>query len=433
MTHISRTDQALRKGPLQILYLEDDAGDLELCLNILTRSNLDFHSDQVCTLEDFAKKLSAQTYDLVLADYRMKGWTGMDALTLLREKNMDTPFILVSGALGEEIAMECIRKGAADVILKDRLDLLPLAIHRVLDQKMVHATQERAESSLRESEQRFRRLAEGSTSAIFIYQGIDCQYVNRAAEEITGYTQEEILTVSSRELLHLESRETLIEQRLMRLQEQGGPQRFDVKILTKDGKAKWLDLTIGQVDFNGSPARLFSALDITERKLAEEEIRLQATTDHLTGLANYRRLVDSFEMEAHRSRRTGRVFSLALFDLDQLKKVNDIHGHLAGSRALCRLAIILRRNCRNIDLVARHGGDEFSVLLPETNTEGAEHFARRVCAGLSFDTEEPRLSVSSGVSAFPDDGETMDAVFSVADRALYAMKKHDVAITSTST
>ena len=422
MTSVSPTGQTLRKRPFQVLYLEDDLADIELCLKALTKEDFDFHCDPVGTLEQFADKLSEQTYDVVLADYQLMGCTGMDALALLREKRINIPFILVSGALGEDKAVECVRNGVDDFILKDRLARLPLTIHRVLEEKSAREEQQRGECALRESEQRFRALSEGSASAVFIYQGTECRYANRAAEEITGYTREELMATSSWELLHPESREVLIEQGFARLEGKHGPQRFDIKILTKDGRAKWLDLTLGRTDLNGSPAGLLTALDITDRKSKEEEIRRQVATDPLTGLASYRRLLEGFKAEVQRSRRTGRIFSFVLFDLDDLKKINDIHGHLAGSRALCRLANVLRKQCRNIDLVARHGGDEFSVLLPETKAEGAEQLARRICERLSSDSEEPRLSASSGISVFPEDGETIEAIFSVADRALYGMK-----------
>jgi len=164
------------------------------------------------------------------------------------------------------------------------------------------------------------------------------------------------------------------------------------------------------------------AAEVTEHKHADEHIRRLAVTDPLTGLANYRRLVDAFDSEIKRYGRTGRSFAVLLLDLDGLKTINDAHGHLVGSRALCRLANILRIHSREIDTAARYGGDEFVLVLPETDAEAARRVAERISERLRNDAEEPSISVSTGTAIYPQDGKTIDELFGVADRTLYAAK-----------
>ncbi len=153
------------------------------------------------------------------------------------------------------------------------------------------------------------------------------------------------------------------------------------------------------------------------------QVRTLAISDSLTGLANYRHLVDILQSELERSGRTNRPFSVLLMDLDGLKKINDRHGHVIGSRALCRVATILRLNSRSIDTAARYGGDEFALVLPETNVTAAQQVVDRVRNCLEADEEVPQLSISIGVATYPKCGGTVQQLFEFADRALYAMKE----------
>jgi diguanylate cyclase (GGDEF)-like protein len=153
-----------------------------------------------------------------------------------------------------------------------------------------------------------------------------------------------------------------------------------------------------------------------------ERVRHMAVSDPLTGLANYRRLLDVLENETERTDRTGRPFAVLLLDLDGLKTINDSYGHLVGSRAICRLADILRVHCRAIDTAARYGGDEFALVLPETQEEEAHRVADRIRAVLANDDEPPRLSASIGISLYTGGGERIEKLLSEADQDLYSEK-----------
>ncbi len=161
-----------------------------------------------------------------------------------------------------------------------------------------------------------------------------------------------------------------------------------------------------------------------------DQVRTMAVSDSLTGLANYRRLLAVIESELDRSRRSHRPFSIVLMDMDGLKTINDENGHLVGSRALVRLAKILRSHSRAIDTAARYGGDEFALVLPEAPKDIATRVATRICERLSAETEGPLLSVSAGIAAYPEDGDTPEKLLGAADRMLYRMKHRGSAINS---
>jgi len=153
-----------------------------------------------------------------------------------------------------------------------------------------------------------------------------------------------------------------------------------------------------------------------------EQVSHLAISDPLTGLANYRRLLDVLEAETERTNRNGRPFAVLLLDLDGLKKINDTHGHLVGSHALNRLGHILRIHCRAIDTAARYGGDEFALVLPETLHDEAERVANRIRAVMASDPEYPQLSASIGISIYNGHGERIEKLLSDADAQLYYEK-----------
>jgi signal transduction histidine kinase len=133
---------------LRVLLLEDNPMDSELTLQELRKGGFNVSADTATNAEEFARQVKANQYHIVLADYTLPQWTGMDALQLLRGQSLDTPLILVTGSLGEEKAVECLKQGATDYVLKDRISRLPLAVRRALEEKRLRQEHREAEADL---------------------------------------------------------------------------------------------------------------------------------------------------------------------------------------------------------------------------------------------------------------------------------------------
>jgi diguanylate cyclase (GGDEF)-like protein len=185
--------------------------------------------------------------------------------------------------------------------------------------------------------------------------------------------------------------------------------------------------------FNEDEGRLAHWL-AAQASIALENARLhraveqQAITDDLTGLANRRRFRETLGLEVSRAERFGGSLALVLADLDDFKRVNDLYGHQVGDDVLRRFADLMRESVREFDLAVRHGGEEFAVLVPETDPEGGAHLAERLAEALrgtrftSRIGESFSVTASFGVAAFPEAGSA-EQLMLAADRALYRAKK----------
>src|SRR3989441_5663755 len=372
-----------RHPPLHILFVHSHLAEVERCLQELNKMHFTVSAEIVGTPEEFSERLGAHGYDLVVAEYPSPDWRETQALELLHLSNRQIPLIFVSSTMQRETVAEFITKGAYDCIEMGQIGHLPVAVHRALQEKAWREERDRAQVGLRHSEARYRALA-GNLCYGICRCDRDGKFleVNEAMVKMLGYASKE-------ELLAVNLASGLIQDPGKRAQllgepdQQGSVDPIEIEWKRKDHTTLKVRLSGQEVMGEQGELDTYEVIteDVTKQRQLEDHLRQQAARDPLTGLANYRHLAEVLDMEIKRSERTGREFALLLFDLDGLKQINDSHGHLIGSHALCRVADGLSF-CRDIDTAARYGGDEVAGVFPETSGEAGQPVGQTGCDSI---------------------------------------------------
>jgi PAS domain S-box-containing protein len=269
-------EENTQKSQLRVLFFEDCGEDIELSLRVLQSAGFEVKWDVAVTPAEVTARVQTAPYDVILADYRMPRATGMDVFELMKSEGIGTPFILVTGSVGEEMAVECVKQGVADYVLKDRLARLPLAIDRARKEQRLRAERARAEDALRVSEASYRSLIQSAPCGILRLSAADGRLLdaNTALAGMLGYdSAADLLKVSA------EGGIALAPAVLSSLMAECGQARLvietEVGWKCKEG-AELLVRLAGRVvsDDCGAPICLeMIAENVTERRLAQRRVQ----------------------------------------------------------------------------------------------------------------------------------------------------------------
>lgn len=311
-----------------------------------------------------------------------------------------------------------------------------LRLHEAQLEEMIRQRTADLESKtldLSESEEKFRMISTAAQDAIAI---IDMNervvYWNPAAEKIFGYVAHEAMGKNLHDLLVPASHRDIAHSAFKNFQNTGEGKlvgkTFEINALRKDGAEIPVELSISAFWMKSVRHALGMVRDITERKHLEIELKRQAHIDYLTGLSNRGHFMEQAELELSRAARYGKALSLFMLDIDFFKQINDTHGHKAGDQVLMKLAEVCRETLREIDVIGRVGGEEFAIILPETDINAAMEVAERLRAALAA-AKVPlqnglpiTFTVSIGVASLASAEDNMDVLLSQADKALYEAK-----------
>ncbi len=291
---------------------------------------------------------------------------------------------------------------------------------------------QQSEEKLRESEEKFRLLAHCAQDAIImIDQEGNVVFWNEAAEKIFGYASREAVGKNCHALIVPPRYQEAYEKGFRTFVETGlgGAigKTSELAALRKDGTEFPIELSLSATYLQGNRAAVGIVRDISQRKESEDLIRTLAITDQLTGLYNRRGLLTLAEQQLNMAERTGKGLILLFADLDGMKHINDTLGHQTGDEALMEAAQVLQEAFRKVDIIARIGGDEFAVLMPEASREYSAGVEKRLRDRMALHNARAGRSFSISMSigmAYCDSGQpcSLDELLSRADVLMYEQK-----------
>ena len=416
----------------------DDEARLRRSLALLL-DKPDREIDECGTGAEAMTALSRQRYDLLLLDLRLPDMTGLDLMDWLGARLPSMTVIVVSADDVIDSAIGALRRGAYDFVRKPyQPEELLRTVDNALQRKHLERTNAVISARLEQSERLHRYLVDHSPDIIYTVdeQG-RFKYLNPTVAAMLGYERGELAGHHYSDVVH----EDDVERARFAFGERRTGERASRNIelrLRRKNPALDAPLTVAlsatgvYADEPGSRGRRFLgtygvARDISERKRAEERISFQAYHDQLTHLPNRILFLDRLGVALVSARRNRRLVALLFIDLDRFKLVNDTLGHAEGDELLKGVAARLQACLRRSDTLARMGGDEFTILLPElTQPEDATVIAEKVIEELrrplNVAGHEIRATASIGVALYPADGEDPDTLIKHADIAMYHVK-----------
>ncbi|HET9030621.1 MAG TPA: EAL domain-containing protein [Candidatus Aquilonibacter sp.] len=411
---------------LRVLCVDDSADDAELNVLALQRHGFTVESVRVDTRPDAQAAMTGQSWDLVLCDYSMPNFSAPDMLQLLRELGTETPCLVVSGAIGEEAAVETIRLGAYDYIFKNNLKRLGPASERALRDAELRRARALMEVQLRERETRLRLLFEqlpalviscDTSLTVTSVEGAQLAQVPDDPASLIG------MHVASAALLADESRFPIRHAHLQALQ--GGSAEYEMIWGGKTFRGHVEPLRDVDARIVGT---ISVAFDITERKIAEQRIAYFAQYDPLTDLPNRALLEDRLSQAIAMAQRHRNAVALVTLDIDSFKEVNELYGTANGDEVLRQIAARFRRLVDPGATVSRVGEDQFAILLVDVTSQAqGRGFLERLHglfeAPFSAGEIDVYVNASSGLALFPEDGGDAQTLIRSSEAAMHAAKQ----------
>lgn len=258
---------------VRILIVEDLATDAELAEREIRKVLPGSRFRRVETPQEFLDSIESFNPDVIVSDYMLPQFNGMEALNLAKKRMSDTPFIILTGSINEDTAVECMKAGAWDYVIKEHIKRIGGAVISALEQKKLREERRSSEEALRESEKKYRIVVENSSDAICITWNSKINFVNdRQLTSITGYSREELESKPFHSIIHPEDLGDVLDRHARRIAGEDIPSVNNFRIITKSGETRWVEANTILFEWEKKEAELAFIKDITVSKKAEIEI-----------------------------------------------------------------------------------------------------------------------------------------------------------------
>ncbi|MEN9805729.1 MAG: hypothetical protein RL756_237 [Pseudomonadota bacterium] len=426
-----------------LLIVDDDPGLLRSLNDLLVLHG--HRPEQALGGRQALAALERSAFDIVLLDLVMPEVSGQQILEFAAERGLNSKIIVVSGEHSFEAVHHALRCGAFGYVRKpyDPRELIA-TLDNALRQHRLERDNARMQTQLRDSESLHRFIVNSSPDLVYILDPEGrITFVNDRVEPMLGYRREELIGRHFHELVDANSLEAARDQFIERRTGRRASAQFEVRLRRRpvrdDLRATrshlvWAEITSQGIyrDANERDAAGFlgsygTARDVSARKEAEETISFQAYHDLLTHLPNRVLLKDRLSLAIAQAARNGRMLAVLFLDLDRFKVVNDTLGHSVGDRLLQAVAGRLSSSLRAGDTLARFGGDEFTLLLPDIRRREdagliADKILEQLKRSFTIDGHELFVGASIGIAIYPESGATEEALVQSADIAMYHVK-----------
>lgn len=430
----------------RLLMTDADKKSLSVLNDIIGKYNYEIIADSSAV--KINNLIKSTSFDLVLLDITIPDIKPLSTIEFILARSANTSIICVSDTANYDVGIEAVKLGVFDMLIKPYdMKSLPSLIEHAIYESLEESKFIEESNSFEITSDIYKFMVDNSQDIQYLLdEDGHFLYINKRVETLLGYRQSELIGLHYSKLIRHDDLMGWKYRFHDRRRKQNPIRCTELEFNSKHKKSRYFDvksipldntvlvtnplLSAEENNILKSVLTFGIAHDVTARKKVEKTVYRKASYDYLTGLPNQLLFYDRLNLAIKQANRNKNIFAVMFLDLDDFKEINDSYGHVVGDQILIEIATRLRSNLRAGDTVARIGGDEFILLLPQVDNKWeaaiiAKKFTDKINRAFIIDGVTHSLSVSIGISLYPENGLSGDLLIRGADQAMYQIKHSD--------